>query len=89
MCSNPFLHYSSMEQILEDILAEGKMRHGMHPVLTMCASNVRVQQDPSGNRKFDKIKSTGRIDGIVALAMAMNGAVGGDDAGASFFAEAW
>lgn len=76
-------------EILEDILAEGKMRHGMHPVLTMCASNVRVQQDPSGNRKFDKIKSTGRIDGIVALAMAMNGAVGGDDAGASFFAEAW
>ena len=59
-------------ETLEDVLAEGTMRHGMHPVLTMCASNVRVQQDPSGNRKFDKIKSTGRIDGIVALAMAMN-----------------
>lgn len=56
----------------------------------MCASNVRVQQDPSGNRKFDKIKSTGRIDGIVALAMAMNGAVGGvpveED---TFFVEVW
>ena len=59
-------------EMLEDVLAEGTMLHGMHPVLTMCASNVRVQQDPSGNRKFDKIKSTGRIDGIVALAMAMN-----------------
>ena len=76
-------------EALEDALSEGKLRHGMHPVLTMCASNVRVQQDPSGNRKFDKIKSTGRIDGIVALAMAINGAVGGDSERSSFFAEVW
>jgi len=65
-------------ETLEDALAEGKISHGNHPVLTMCASNVRVQTDPAGNRKFDKIKSTGRIDGIVALAMAMNGAMVGD-----------
>lgn len=77
-------------ECLEDVLAEGRMRHGMHPVLTMCASNVRVQQDPSGNRKFDKIKSTGRIDGIVALAMALNGAGRPlEDDGGSFFVEAW
>ena len=67
-------------EALEDVLAEKRMRHGMHPVLTMCASNVRVQQDPSGNRKFDKIKSTGRIDGIVALAMAINEACSGTPA---------
>ncbi len=77
-------------ETLEDVLAEGAMRHGMHPVLTMCASNVRVQRDPSGNRKFDKIKSTGRIDGIVALAMALNGAVCGvPEEEDTFFAEAW
>lgn len=76
-------------EAIEDALAEGKLRHGMHPVLTMCASNVRVQQDPSGNRKFDKIKSTGRIDGIVALAMAINGAVGGEPERPDFFAEVW
>lgn len=64
-------------EVIEDILAEGRMRHGMHPVLTMCAANVRIQADPSGNRKFDKIKSTGRIDGLVALAMALNGALAG------------
>lgn len=62
-------------EILEDLLTEKKLRHGIHPVLTYCASNVRVQTDPAGNRKFDKLKSTGRIDGIVALAMALNGAV--------------
>ncbi len=76
-------------EVLEDVLAEKKIRHGMHPVLTMCASNVRVQQDPSGNRKFDKIKSTGRIDGIVALAMALNGAVGGEHETPQFFVEVW
>lgn len=62
-------------EILEDLLLEGKIEHGGHPVLTMCAANVKAQNDPAGNRKFDKIKSTGRIDGIVALAMALNGAM--------------
>lgn len=63
-------------EVLEDLLLEGRLQHGNHPVLTMCAAAVKVQRDPAGNRKFDKIKSTGRIDGIVALAMALNGAMG-------------
>jgi phage terminase large subunit-like protein len=37
----------------------------------MCAANAVVQADPAGNRKLSKAKSTGRIDGMVALAMAM------------------
>ena len=57
---------------VEDLLLEGRIRHGGHPVLTMCAANTRVVKDPAGNRKFDKIKSIGRIDGIVALGMALN-----------------
>lgn len=57
---------------LEDLLLEGRIRHGGHPVLTMCAANTRVVKDPAGNRKFDKMKSTGRIDGLVALGMALN-----------------
>ena len=39
--------------------------------MNMCVSNARVLTDPAGNRKFEKAKSTGRIDGLVALAMAM------------------
>jgi phage terminase large subunit-like protein len=62
-------------EIVEDVLREQKLRHGMHPVLTWCAANVCIQADPAGGRKFDKLKSTGRIDGITALAMALNGAV--------------
>ena len=44
---------------------------GNHPVLTMCALNAVVDQDPAGNRKMAKDKSSGRIDGAVALAMAL------------------
>jgi phage terminase large subunit-like protein len=33
-----------------------------------------VVMDPAGNRKFEKARSSGRIDGMVALAMAINAA---------------
>ena len=65
--------YQSMSpalRILESDLLNGKVRHGGHPVLTMCAGNARVESDPAGNRKLAKHKSTGRIDGMVGLAMA-------------------
>ena len=55
---------------LEASILNRKLRHGNHPVLTMCAANATVKGDPSGNRKLDKMKSHGRIDGMVALAMA-------------------
>lgn len=57
---------------LESVILNGALAHGGHPVLTMCASNAVVQMDPAGNRKLAKHKSRGRIDGMVALAMAMS-----------------
>lgn len=51
-----------------------RVRHAGHPVLTMCAATAVVVKDPAGNRKLDKSKSTGRIDGMVAMAMAMGAA---------------
>lgn len=56
---------------MESELLNGRVAHGGHPVLTMCAANAVVTKDPAGNRKLDKHKATGRIDGVVALAMAM------------------
>jgi len=55
----------------ESLLLSRKMRHGGHPVLSMCAANATVSSDAAENRKFVKSKKTGRIDGMVALAMAV------------------
>jgi phage terminase large subunit-like protein len=55
---------------LEADLLNGIVRHGGHPVLTMCAANAVALPDAAGNRKLDKSKATGRIDGMVALVMA-------------------
>jgi phage terminase large subunit-like protein len=55
---------------LEGELLNGRVAHGMHPVLTMCADNAVIQTDPAGNRKLNKAKSVRRIDGLVAMAMA-------------------
>jgi phage terminase large subunit-like protein len=66
--------YQSMSPALRDLEAEilnGRLAHGNHPVLTMCAANAVVITDPAGNKKLAKNKSSGRIDGMVALAMAM------------------
>lgn len=57
---------------LETRLLEGRLKHGNHPVLTMCAANAAVVTDDAGNRKFTKRKSTGRIDALVSLAMAVS-----------------
>ena len=56
---------------LEALLLARQIRHGNHPVLTMCAANAVTTSDPAGNRKLDKHKASGRIDGMVALAMAV------------------
>ncbi len=55
---------------LETALLNGKVRHDMHPVLTMCAANAVVTSDPAGGRKLNKAKAAGRIDGMVSLCMA-------------------
>lgn len=54
---------------LESDLLDRRVAHGNHPVLEWCAKNAIVA-GTDDNRKLDKAKSTGRIDGMVALAMA-------------------
>jgi phage terminase large subunit-like protein len=55
---------------LENLILSGNFRHNRNPVLDWCMDNVSVMMDSSGNRKFDKRRSSGRIDGAVALAMS-------------------
>jgi phage terminase large subunit-like protein len=76
---------------LERLVLERKLRHAGHPVLRWMASNVAVRQDPAGNLKIDKAKSTERVDGMVALAMAVGRAMVADDGDYAgvFIVESW
>lgn len=66
--------YVSMSPALrttETQLLNQNIRHQNHPVLSMCAANAVVKTDEAGNRKLDKKRSRGRIDGMVALVMGL------------------
>ena len=56
---------------LEQVLLEGNLAHGGHPVLSMCVSHTVIVLDDARNRKPSKRKSTAKIDGLVALTMAI------------------
>lgn len=56
---------------LESIVLERQLCHGDNPVMNMCAVNAVVEGKDASNRKLSKNKSAGRIDGLVALAMAI------------------
>lgn len=66
-----FVSMSPALRELESRLLQGKLKHGNHPILNMCSHNAKIINDSTGNRKFDKREYTSRIDGMVALAMAV------------------
>ena len=74
-----FKSMSAPTKELEKLLLSNALRHGGHPVLRWCASNVTVTKDPADNWKPDKAKSTERIDLIVALIMAIGQAMQRDE----------
>lgn len=65
-----FMSMSPALDALEEDLLKERIRHGGNAPLAMCAANAVAVKDPAGNRKLDKAKATGRIDGLVALTMA-------------------
>ena len=73
-----FCDMSSAVDKRERLVAELKLRHGGNPILNMCAAGAVVQSDPAGNKKLHKAKSYSKIDGLVALAMAL-GCMSADD----------
>ena len=73
---NPLWMPQSVNQF-EEALIESRIEVQRSPVSRWQVSSVVIREDPAGtgNRIFDKRKSTGRIDGIVAGAMAIGGAL--------------
>ena len=67
-----FLSMAAPMKEFERRLLRKAIRHGNNPVLNWMAGNVSVKMDPAGNLKPDKSTSQGKIDGIVALVMALD-----------------
>lgn len=72
---NPLYMPESVRQFETRIL-DGTIRNHPSPVTRWQVSSVIIRDDPAGtgNRVFDKAKSSGRIDGIVSEAMAVGAA---------------
>lgn len=62
---------SGPSKLLERLLLTRKLGHYNQPVLRWMASNVATISDSNGNIKPAKDKSTQKIDGIVALIIAL------------------
>jgi len=67
-----FMSMAAPMKEFERRLLRKAIHHGNNPVLNWMAGNVSVKMDPAGNLKPDKATSQGKIDGIVALVMALD-----------------
>lgn len=60
---------------LMKLTLEQKIAHGGHPVLRWMMDNIYIRNDPAGNIKADKEKSTEKIDGAIATIMGLDRAI--------------
>jgi phage terminase large subunit-like protein len=67
-----FASLSAPTKELDKLITSKALRHGGNPVLRWMAGNVAIEQDAAGNLKPSKKKSREKIDGIVALVMAVD-----------------
>lgn len=66
---------SAPSKTLEEWVLSGRLNHGGHQVLTWNIGNVTLEQDAAGNIKPSKARSKDRIDGAVALILAISRAM--------------
>ena len=64
-----------------------EIAHPNHPVLNWMMDNVVVTKDPAENIKIDKAKSSEKVDGPVAMVMALSRAIAGGGTSASVYDE--
>ena len=67
-----FATLSAPTKELERLVLCKRLRHAGNPVLKSHVESALVQSDAAGNIKPDKARSTARIDGLIALIMALN-----------------
>jgi phage terminase large subunit-like protein len=64
--------------LLEDAVLKTNLQIQSNPILNWNSASAVLEADPVGNRKWEKRKSTGRIDGMVALSQAVGLAFAND-----------
>ncbi|HEV2378704.1 MAG TPA: terminase TerL endonuclease subunit [Terriglobia bacterium] len=74
-CRQIFRTMSSPTKWYLGFISDKRLEHGNNAVMNWMASNLAVSQDPAGNLKPDKAKSTEKIDGQVAKIMALGRAL--------------
>lgn len=73
---------------LYKLVLEKRIAHGGNPVLRWNVDNIFIKRDPAGNIKADKAKSTEKIDGAIAMIMALDRAIRcGNDTSESVYDE--
>ena len=60
---------------LMKLVLEKRIAHGGNEVLEWMVDNIFIKTDPAGNIKPDKEKSTEKIDGAIAMIMALDRAI--------------
>jgi phage terminase large subunit-like protein len=65
-----FKDMSPAVECLEERILNKEIIHDNNPVLNMCMANATVYKSAANDRKLDKLKTSGRIDGAVALVQA-------------------
>lgn len=66
-----YLSMNEPTKRLHGMILSGQLQHGGNPILRWMATNAVVNSDPAGNIKLDKSRSREKIDGMVALVMAV------------------
>ena len=71
---------------LERLVLTQSINHGGNEILRWMCSNLQMKLDPAANIKMDKGKSKEKIDGMIALVMALGRYMNpGDDSGPSTY----
>lgn len=80
-----FASMSGPMKEMERLIACRKIAHGNNPVMAWMADNLVAREDPAGNIKPDKERSIEKIDGMVALIMALDRAIRHEGTGGSVY----
>jgi len=70
-CPQGMAHMSGPAKHLERLLGERRVTHGGNPVLRWMVDNTQATRDANDHIKPDRKRSTEKIDGVVALVMAL------------------